>query len=183
MRQYEVTFIVDPVLGGQEIKEVAQKYVDHLKNAGCNIVHVNEMGLRQLAYPINKRSTGIYYCVEFQSENGTFIYPLELEMRRDSNVLRFLTVTLDKYGVKYNQDRRDGKIAKAKRPVRKEPEPISQRRKKKKKKRNPNPNQQNQQKQQPKKEEQAPAPAEAPKAEAAPKAEPTPPPADKKEGE
>jgi len=120
MRNYEVTFIVDPILSGDEIKSTAQKYVDHLQNAGCKIVHINEMGLKQLAYAINRRTTGIYYCIEFEAENGTFIAPMELQMRRDEQLLRFLTVSLDKYGVKYNQDKRDGKIGKAKKPVKKQ---------------------------------------------------------------
>jgi len=59
MRNYEVTFIVDPVLTGDEIKGTAQTYVDRLQSEGCKIVAVDEMGLRQLAYPINRRTTGI----------------------------------------------------------------------------------------------------------------------------
>ncbi|MCB0519680.1 MAG: 30S ribosomal protein S6 [Lewinellaceae bacterium] len=115
MRNYEVTFIVDPVLSGDEIKATAQKYVDQLQESGCSIVHIGEMGLRTLAYEINKRHSGYYYCVEFQSETGTFVAPLELSLRRDERIMRFLTITLDKYGVKYNEDRRNGLIGKVKR--------------------------------------------------------------------
>ncbi len=114
MRNYEVTFIVDPVLSGDEVKATAQKYVDQLQENNCEIVHVDEMGLRRLAYEINKRHTGYYYCIEFRTENGAVIDPLELNMRRDERILRFLTVKLDKYGVKYNEDKRAGKIGKAK---------------------------------------------------------------------
>lgn len=114
MRNYEVTFIVDPVLSGDEIKATAQTYVDHLKNEGCTIVHVDEMGLKQLAYPIKKRTSGVYFCIEFQSENGTVLAPLELAFRRDERIMRFLSIALDKYGVKYNDDRRNGRIGTAK---------------------------------------------------------------------
>ena len=72
------------------------------------------MGLRQLAYPINKKFSGIYYCMEFSAENGVSIPKMELALRRDERIMRFLTVRLDKYGVKYNQDKRDGKIGVAK---------------------------------------------------------------------
>ncbi|HHM20918.1 MAG TPA: 30S ribosomal protein S6 [Bacteroidetes bacterium] len=135
MRNYEVTFIVDPVLSGDEVKATAQKYVDDLQQQGCNIVHVDEMGLRKLAYEINKRHSGYYYCVEFSSETGELLAPLELKLRRDENIMRFLTVKLDKYGVKYNQDKRDGKIGKVKpkkkaepveTPVRKSRQPVRQ---------------------------------------------------------
>ena len=112
MKNYEVNFIVDPVLSGEEIKATAQTYVDHLKSEGCKIVHVDEMGLRQLAYPINRRTSGVYYCIEFEAPNGELISKMELALRRDERIIRFLTVTLDKYGVKYNADKRAGKIGK-----------------------------------------------------------------------
>jgi len=37
---------------------------------------------------------------------------LELALRRDERIMRFLTVRLDKYGVKYNEDKRKGLIGK-----------------------------------------------------------------------
>lgn len=117
MNNYEVTFIVDPVLSGDEIKATAQVYEEMLKNEGCNIVHIDEMGLKPLAYPINKRSSGVYYCYEFESVSGTIISKLELALRRDERIMRFLTVALDKHGVKYNADKRAGLIGKVKKKV------------------------------------------------------------------
>ncbi len=112
MRNYEVTFIVDPVLSGDEIKATAQTYIDQLEKEGCTIVHVDEMGLRTLAYPIKKRNSGVYYSVEFSATDGTMIDKVELALRRDERIMRFLTVALDKYGVKYNDDKRNGLIGK-----------------------------------------------------------------------
>ncbi|TVQ50190.1 MAG: 30S ribosomal protein S6 [Saprospirales bacterium] len=110
MRQYETTFIVDPVLSDEEIKSTLQTYQEMLKNEGCEIVHTEEMGLRQLAYPIKRRNSGVYYCVEFKLESPSFIDKLELSLRRDERVMRFLTTSLDKFGVKYNEDKRNGLI-------------------------------------------------------------------------
>jgi small subunit ribosomal protein S6 len=116
MRHYEVTFIVDPLLSSDDVQATAKKYVDALVNeGGASITHIDEIGLRELAYPINKRQSGIYYCVEFSAENGEFVDRLELYMRRDERLLRFLTVALDKFGVKYNADKRGGLIGKKKR--------------------------------------------------------------------
>lgn len=126
MRNYEVTFIVDPVLTGDEIKGTAQSYVDHLQNEGCKVVAVDEMGLRQLAYPINRRTTGIYYSIEFQTETGELIDPMELSLRRDERIMRFLTVKLDKFGVDYNQKKRDGLIGKSKRTKMREQQEAAQ---------------------------------------------------------
>lgn len=115
MRHYEVTFIVDPVLSGDEIKATAQAYIDLIKGEGSEIVHFDEMGLHQLAYPINKRSSGVYFCIEFSSASGSIIALLDLALRRDERIMRFLPVTLDKFGVKYNADKRAGLIGKARR--------------------------------------------------------------------
>lgn len=115
MRNYEITFIVDPVLSGDEIKTTAKTYVEMLMGADCNIGHINEWGLRQLAYPINKRSSGVYYTIEFTSVNGDIIDKIELALRRDERIMRFLTIKLDKYGVKYNEDKRKGLIGQRKR--------------------------------------------------------------------
>eukprot|EP00903_Cladosiphon_okamuranus_P000536 g534.t1 len=81
-----------------------------LKNADAEIVHIDEMGLRTLAYPINKRNSGVYYCIEFKVPNGEIIDDLELALRRDERIMRFLTFKLDKFGIKYNEDKRNGLI-------------------------------------------------------------------------
>ena len=114
MRHYEVTFIVDPVLSGDEVKSTAEHIQKELKGFGATIVAVDEMGLRTLAYPINKRSSGIYFCIEFGCEGADWIGKFELNMKRDERLLRFLTVKLDKYGIKYNDDKRNGRIGKKK---------------------------------------------------------------------
>jgi len=115
MRQYEVTFIIDPVLSSEEIKQTAEMYIEHLKSQGCEIVHIQEWGIRQLTYAIKKRSSGAYYTVEFKNgEDFDLITKLELAFRRDERILRFLTIKLDKYGVQYNSDKRAGLIGKKK---------------------------------------------------------------------
>lgn len=123
MRHYELTFIVDPVLSHEEIQVVRQTYEDQIKKLGCTIVHVDDIGLKQLAYPINKRNSGIYYSIEFHAENGEAIAPIELAMRRDERIMRFLSIALDKFGVKYNEDKRNGLIRKTQRQRRKTKQP------------------------------------------------------------
>ena len=110
MRHYEVTFIVDPVLSGDEVKATAEHIQKDLKNFGATIVAVDEPGLRQLAYSINKRSTGVYYCIEFACEAADWLVKFELNMKRNERLLRYLTVKLDQFGVKYNDDKRSGRI-------------------------------------------------------------------------
>lgn len=110
MKQYELTFIIDPVLSSDELKAIAQTYNDFITKEGGEIVHVDEMGLRPLAYSINKRSSGVYYCIEYRIDSASFNPKIELALRRDERIMRFLTIALDKYGVKFNEDKRAGKI-------------------------------------------------------------------------
>ncbi len=117
MRHYEVTFIVNPALPGDEIAATAQKYVNTVFEAKYSIVHIDEMGLRQLAYPIKKKNSGYYYSVEFSGENGAVIDKLELALRRDEKILRFLTTALDAHAVQYNADKRAGKLGKRKKAL------------------------------------------------------------------
>ena len=130
MKQFEVTFIVDPVLSGDELKSTVGTYTDMLKNEGCKIVAIDELGVGQLACDIKKRSSGVYYTIEFRAETGAIIAKLELALRRDERIMRFLTISLDKFGIKYNDDKRNGKIGKVKEKVKaKEEQPEAKERK------------------------------------------------------
>src|SRR5688572_5467479 len=104
-QHYETVFILTPVLSQEMVAEAVEKFKKILTDTGSEIVHENNWGLRKLAYPIQKKSTGFYYLIEFKSD-GSNIGKLELEYKRDERLLRFLTVSLDKHAVAYNEKRR-----------------------------------------------------------------------------
>ncbi|MCF8335692.1 MAG: 30S ribosomal protein S6 [Bacteroidales bacterium] len=104
-RHYETVFIATPVLSEDQMKETVEKFKNILRKNGAEIVHEEDWGLRKLAYPIEKKSTGFYHLIEFESD-GQAIDSLELEFKRDERVLRFLTVKMDKYAVEYAEKRR-----------------------------------------------------------------------------
>ncbi|HLG03786.1 MAG TPA: 30S ribosomal protein S6 [Bacteroidia bacterium] len=106
MFHYETVFILTPVLSEDQAKEAVGKFRKSVKDLGANIIHEESWGLRKLAYQIQKKSTGHYYLVEFDSKNGEAIAELELAFKRDERVLRFLTVKLDKHGAAYGEKRR-----------------------------------------------------------------------------
>lgn len=103
--QYETVFILTPVLSEAQMKEAVQKFKDLLKERNAELVHEEHWGLKKLAYPIQKKSTGFYHLFEYKAE-GDIIEPLETEMKRDERMLRFLTVKLDKHAIKYNEKKR-----------------------------------------------------------------------------
>ena len=73
---------------------------------GGEIVSKEDWGLRQLAYPIEKKTTGFYTFIEFKL-SGELIRRLEIEFKRDENIMRFLTTRLDKFALTYNDQRRN----------------------------------------------------------------------------
>lgn len=105
MNQYETVFILTPVLSDEQMKEAVKKFEDILTNNGAEIVFEDFWGMRKLAYPIQKKSSGFYQLIEFKAE-GNVIETIETELKRDERVLRFLTVKLDKHAVAYNEKKR-----------------------------------------------------------------------------
>ena len=103
--QYETVFIMTPVLSDDQMKETVTKYQKLLSDKGAEIVLENSWGLKKLAYPIQKKSTGFYYLIEFKAE-GDIISDIELAFKRDERIIRFLTVKLDKHAVAYNEKKR-----------------------------------------------------------------------------
>ena len=108
MNQYETVFILTPVLSDEQMKEAVKKYEDHLTGAGAEIVHEENWGMKKLAYPIQKKSTGFYQLIEYKAE-GNVIADVETELKRDERVMRFLTVKLDKHAIAYNEKKRSKK--------------------------------------------------------------------------
>src|SRR5690606_24193710 len=109
MKDYETVFILNPVLSEDQAKDTVDKFVKVLQKANAEIVNTENWGLRKLAYPINKKSTGFYNLIEFKADPQV-INTLETEYRRDESVMRFLTTTLDKHAVVYNERRRKGEF-------------------------------------------------------------------------
>lgn len=111
MNHYETVFILTPVLSDVQMKEAVEKFKGILTAEGATIVSEENWGLKKLAYPIQKKSTGFYAFVEFDAD-PTVIAKLELQFRRDEKVIRFLTFRQDKYAHQYAEKRRNLKSSK-----------------------------------------------------------------------
>ena len=105
VNQYETVFIATPVLSEAQVKETVTKFRDFIVANGGEIVSQEDWGLKKLAYPIQKKTTGFYNLLEFRAE-GKVIDKLETQYRRDERVIRFLTFRMDKYAVEYAEKRR-----------------------------------------------------------------------------
>jgi small subunit ribosomal protein S6 len=109
MNNYETVFILNPVLSEDQAKDAVDKFVKVLKKANADVINIEQWGLKKMAYPINKKSTGFYNLIEFKAE-GPVVDTLETEYRRDESIMRFLTTVLDKHAITYNERRRKGEF-------------------------------------------------------------------------
>ena len=104
MNSYETVFILTPVLSEDQMKEAVEKFKGVLVDNGAEIVNEEQWGLRKLAYPIQKKTTGFYVLLEYTAE-PTIVKKLDIAFRRDERVIRFLTFRLDKYALEYARKR------------------------------------------------------------------------------
>lgn len=107
LNQYETIFIMTPILSQEEVKKQIKKYKDFLSSDGSTIVADEHWGLKQLAYPINNMTTGIYHLIHHESD-GSKLAEMNVMFQRDEGVLRELTVKQDKYSNDFNDRRRKG---------------------------------------------------------------------------
>ena len=105
MNNYETVFILTPVLSDAQMKEAVEKFKNVLTSKNAEIVNEESWGLRKLAYPINKKSTGFYQLIEFKAD-PSIVDALETQFRRDERIIRFLTFRQDKFAAEYAAKRR-----------------------------------------------------------------------------
>ena len=107
MNNYELMVIFTPVLSEEEFKAAQKKYTDFVTENGGTITHSKPWGLKSLAYPIQKKTTGIYWVLEY-SALSSFNEKLQIQILRDEQIMRHMATRLDKYAVEYNARKRSG---------------------------------------------------------------------------
>ena len=112
LNHYETVFIMTPVLSDDQMKETVNKFEKFLTDKGAEIIHQENWGLKRLAYPIAKKTSGFYHLIEFKAA-PTMVKDLEIQYRRDEKVMRFLTVAFDKHAAAYAERRRNGSFNKS----------------------------------------------------------------------
>jgi small subunit ribosomal protein S6 len=105
-KSYETVFILTPVLSEEQAKEAVDNYRKLIKDHEGKIVTEEHWGLRKLAYPIQKKSTGFYHVLQFIAPTS-IVQELEIAYQRDERILRYLTVTLDKHALAYLEKRKE----------------------------------------------------------------------------
>ncbi|MBK8611697.1 MAG: 30S ribosomal protein S6 [Chitinophagaceae bacterium] len=107
MNNYELMVIFTPVLSEDEFKAAQKRYADLVIANGGEVLHSNPWGLKSLAYPIDKKTTGLYWVMEYKAPTD-FNEKLKIQLLRDESQMRHMYTALDKYAVDYNEKKRSG---------------------------------------------------------------------------
>jgi len=105
LQNYELMAIFTPVLSDEDYKAAQKKFADFITDSGGQVVHQDAWGLRNLLYPIQKKTTGLYFVMEYQAPSDTNA-KLEIQMNRDEFIIRHMITRLDKFAVAYNLRKR-----------------------------------------------------------------------------
>ncbi len=107
MNNYELMVIFTPVLSEEEFKAAQKKFEALVVENGGEVVHSNPWGLKSLAYPIAKKTTGLYWVMEYKAPSS-FNEKLKIQLLRDESQMRYMFTALDKYAVEYNAKKKSG---------------------------------------------------------------------------
>lgn len=110
--QYESVIILTPVLSEKQMEDAIASYRQLITENGGKVTHEENWGLTKLAYPIQKKVTGFYHIYEFTAP-GDIVSKLELAYRRDEQVMRYMTIKLDKHAALYNERKKKGEFNKS----------------------------------------------------------------------
>ena len=94
LRTYEVMYIVNPDTEGEKIVKLNEAVGKLIEKEGGTVVRMDDIGIRNLAYPIQKKNQGHYVLFEVDG-SGQEILELERRMRVNDLIMRFITVRVD----------------------------------------------------------------------------------------
>ena len=95
MAFYEIVYIVRPDVSNNQVEQVANKFTDLVEAKKGKVIKSENWGLKNLAYRVRKHRKGYYtmLCVE---ADGAIIAEVERQMRMSDDVIRFLSIRVDK---------------------------------------------------------------------------------------
>jgi small subunit ribosomal protein S6 len=102
-RNYEIYIIVDGNFEDPTVEEIISKYEKLMVKNGTEIINIDRMGRRRLAYPIKKKVNGYYICFEVLAP-ADVVGKLEKTFRIDENILRNLAIVMSKKDLKDKHD-------------------------------------------------------------------------------
>lgn len=95
MNAYEVMFILSPDLDEEGVEAGVTRFSELITNAGGEVVQLERMGRRRLAYEINKVTEGYYVLIDFKGSSEV-AQELDRVMKITDSVIRYMILRKDK---------------------------------------------------------------------------------------
>jgi small subunit ribosomal protein S6 len=96
MRNYEIMFIVNPILSDEDRKKVVKDFEKVLTSNGAKMTNVNEMGQRELAYEIKKFKSGYYFIYNLEAKDDKAIKEFDRLALINNDIIRHLITKIEK---------------------------------------------------------------------------------------
>ncbi len=100
MRTYQTVVVIDSLLKSEEIDAIIEKITRIINNNGGKVLNIDRWEKKRLAYEIKKRQYGYYVEINFEAPHN-LVKILERDYRLDENILRYLSIVLDKKALSY----------------------------------------------------------------------------------
>jgi small subunit ribosomal protein S6 len=112
-RTYEVMYIINPDTDAEKIEKLNDTVDKLIQKEGGTVIRMDDIGIRNLAYPIQKKHEGHYVLFEIEG-SGQEILELERRMRVNDTIMRYMTVRVDEDRKKADKahDKREARAAK-----------------------------------------------------------------------
>jgi small subunit ribosomal protein S6 len=97
---YESAVMINAALDDEQIEVEVSRLQENIINFGGEIIEVEKVGRKRLAYIVNKSKIGYYAIFRFNAPSNV-VAKLERSYSLNDNVLRFLTILLDQDALEY----------------------------------------------------------------------------------
>ena len=115
-REYEIIFVLQPDLPEEEREKLIGQSEQWISSSGGEVVHVERMGTRKLAYRIEGHREGFYVLLKLKGE-GELVKQIERRLKVTDPVIKYLSVRIDETNKKIEKLR----LAREKREARRKP--------------------------------------------------------------
>ncbi len=97
-KSYETVVIINAALEDEQVEATISRLQEVITTHGGEVLDIDKWGRKRLAYPIQKAKSGYYVIYRFNAPTN-LISILERSLRLDENVIRYLTIALDKFAL------------------------------------------------------------------------------------
>jgi small subunit ribosomal protein S6 len=91
LSQYESMFILHPNLGKEDTDKLVDRFQALLTGQAAEIIKLERLGKRKLAYEVNGQEEGSYCLLQFRSK-ASAVEELERQFRFSDQVIKFQTL-------------------------------------------------------------------------------------------